>query len=54
VLVEHSQASNVKVRDLSTALVGLLAGPNGDIEVSQEAIAAAKVLWDDVSTRNDQ
>ena len=53
VLVEHSQASNEGSGPVH-ALVGLLAGPNGDIEVSQEAIAAAKVLWDDVSTRNDQ
>ena len=52
VIVEHSQASNVKVRDLSRALVGLVAGPTADIEVSQEAIAAATVMWDDVSTRN--
>ena len=54
VLVEHSQTSNVKVRDLSTALVGLMTGPDGDIEVSEQAIAAAKVLWEDISTRNGQ
>ncbi len=54
VIVEHSQASNVKVRDLSTALVGLLAGPDGGPDVTQEAIAAAKKLWEDVSTRSRQ
>lgn len=49
VLVEHSQASNVKVRELSTALVGLLAG-GASPKVSEAAWTAAEALWQDVGS----
>jgi hypothetical protein len=47
ILVEHSQTSNVKVRELSTALVAQLSGAPAT-DVSDEARTAAEALWRDV------
>jgi hypothetical protein len=51
-LAEHSQKANVKVRDLSTSLVALLAGGDGTHDAGADA--AAKQLWEDVNTRSSQ
>lgn len=49
VLAEHSQRSNVKVRELSEALVDLIC--NADVDGhSEKAVTAAKSLWEDVSS----
>lgn len=50
-LAEHSQRANVKVRDLSAALVAMLAG--ADATATEQSITAAKELWEDVNTRSE-
>lgn len=47
-LVEHSQARNVKVRAIAAALVGLIGSPTEEMSdvIDNEASLAAKQLWE--------